>query len=105
MKLWKPVFLILLWSPALAAAAATTATSPLVVPGLMTPTGRKFADKCSDAAFADAADPAARTRRCERLLLQWRLEAARRTDALADKDDSEPGFLSLRGIPRYPPSF
>lgn len=103
MTLSKLTLLIALLSPALAVATDTGATSPLVLPGLMTPAGQKFAGKCSDAAFAEATDPAARTRRCERLLTQWRLEAAMRTHQLADSGTSKPAFLSLRGIPRYPP--
>ena len=102
MNVLKAVALTLLLTPALAAAAQAPAPSSLVVPGIMTPAGQKFADLCSDRAFAGAADPAARGNRCARLLSQWRFEAARRSDTLADSDNSKPGFLSLRALPRYP---
>lgn len=80
----------------------TAIPSPLEVPGIMTPSGQKFVSLCSDAAFAKATDPAARILRCERVLAEWRAEAFRRTDAVADVDNGKPAFLSLRGIPRYP---
>ena len=76
--------------------------SALEVPGIMTPSGQKFVNLCSDAAFAKAADAVARSKRCERVLAEWRAEAFRRTESLADADTGKPAFLSLRGIPRYP---
>lgn len=104
MNLPKLAILALLLSPALAVAEEPAASSPLVVPGIMTPAGEKFANLCSDSAFAEAEDPVARHNRCERLLANWRFEATRRTGTLADADNSKPGFLSLRSISRYHPS-
>ena len=102
MNVLKGAVLTLLLSPAMTMASEAPAPDLIVLPGILTPAGQKFAGKCSDTAFAKATDPAARRNRCERLLAQWRLEAARRTDALADRDNSKPGFLSLRALPRYP---
>ena len=86
------------------ACLATENKQPLDLPRMMTPTGAKFARLCSDAAFVQVSDYAARQRRCERLLLEWQSEVERRQDTQVAADTGKPGFLNLRGIPPYPVS-
>lgn len=68
----------------LAAALATIATSAiaqeaprtLTVPGTMTVSGERFAERCNDRAFSTAADRQSLAVRCERLLQEWKNEVA-----------------------------
>lgn len=73
MKMLKLALLALSLAPALAQSVA--ASEPLVVPGIMTASGQRFASTCTDAAFAQAADAGKLARRCQTLLARWRGEA------------------------------
>lgn len=75
MKMLKLATLALAMLPAMAMAQEKAAPQSLVVPGVMTTSGHRFAEHCTDAAFAQAADDAALAQRCQKLLAHWRGEA------------------------------
>ncbi|NDK39446.1 hypothetical protein DT603_11385 [Pseudoxanthomonas gei] len=75
MKMLKLAMLALSLAPPLALAQSVSASESLRVPGIMTPSGQRFASTCTDAAFAQAADSARLARRCQTLLAHWRGEA------------------------------
>ena len=75
MKMLKLALLALSLAPALALAESVANSEPLVVPGIMTASGQRFASTCTDAAFAQAADTDKLARRCQTLLARWRGEA------------------------------
>jgi hypothetical protein len=74
----KTLAVISLLSPALAMAAEGLPSSMLVVPGIMTAAGERFASQCSDEAFAVAPSSQKLANRCDRLLARWHAEAAQR---------------------------
>lgn len=76
MKAVYPLLFSVLLSP-LPGLAQTPATPTLVVPGVVTTTGEKFAARCDDEAFRQAPDPDKLARKCQRLLAQWHAEATR----------------------------
>ena len=104
--------LLVLLMPALALADDESKEAPpLKMPDVLTPSGAKFVVHCSDKAFDAVAEPATRHLVCEQLLANWRLEVARPTSKqkLMDsdsrnRDNRKPAFLSLRSVPRFPPS-
>lgn len=75
MKMLKLAMLALSLVPALALAQSVPASESLQVPGIMTPSGQRFASNCTDAAFAQASDSDKLARRCQTLLARWRGEA------------------------------
>ena len=75
MKMLKLAALALTLLPTMAMAQETGAAQSLVVPGVMTASGHRFAEHCTDAEFARAADSAALAQRCQKLLARWRGEA------------------------------
>ncbi|SFV32061.1 MULTISPECIES: hypothetical protein [unclassified Pseudoxanthomonas] len=88
---------------ALSAASAHAAgnTAPVLeLPGTLTSSGKTFLAKCDDRAFAEAADPRHRAERCARLLAQWRVEAAGRSQ---QPSAGKVQFGAPRGIAIYPP--
>ena len=58
MKMLKVAGLALMLAPALGMAAADTSPASLVVPGIVTSAGDKFAEQCNDTAFSRSADQA-----------------------------------------------
>lgn len=75
MKMLKLAALALTILPAMTMAQEITAPQSLVVPGVMTPSGHRFAEHCTDAEFTRAADGPALARRCQKLLARWHGEA------------------------------
>lgn len=75
MKMLKLAALALTVLPAMAMAQETRAPQSLVVPGVMTTSGHRFAEHCTDAEFARAADGPALAQRCQKLLARWHGEA------------------------------
>ncbi len=73
----------------------------LELPATLTSSGKAFLARCDDKAFANAADPRQRAERCEKLLAQWRVEAAWRDQR---PREGKVSFGTPRGIPAYPPS-
>lgn len=65
-------------SPALAMASGQPSSDVLLVPGVMTSAGERFASQCSDKAFAGTENKDKRAKRCEKLLARWHAEAAQR---------------------------
>jgi len=73
----------------------------LELPATLTSSGKAFIARCDDKAFANAADPRQRAERCEKLLAQWRVEAAWRDQR---PHEGKVTFGAPRGISPYPPS-
>ena len=73
----------------------------LELPATLTSSGKAFLSRCDDKAFAAASDPRQRAERCEKLLAQWRVEAAWREQR---PHDGKVSFGAPRGIPAYPPA-
>jgi len=70
----KSAILLSLLAPSFAMAGEARSDSP-VMPSVMTAAGYKFADRCSDEAFARASDQDRLARKCVRLLAWWREQA------------------------------
>lgn len=77
------------------------AVPTLELPATLTSSGKAFLSRCDDKAFAAASDPRQRAERCEKLLAQWRIEAAWREQR---PHDGKVSFGAPRGIPAYPPA-
>lgn len=75
MKMLKLAALALSILPAVAMAQENSSPRSLAVPGLMTTSGHRFAEHCTDQAFARADDDVALAQRCQKLLARWRGEA------------------------------
>ena len=85
-----------------APAHADGSTAPVLeLPATLTSSGKAFLARCDDRAFANAADPRQRAEHCEKLLTQWRVEAAWRDQR---PREGKVNFGAPRGIPAYPPS-
>jgi DNA-binding IclR family transcriptional regulator len=83
------------------AQASGNAAPVLELPATLTSSGKAFLARCDDKAFATASDPRQRAERCEKLLAQWRAEAAWREQRTYD---GKVNFGAPRGISPYPPS-
>lgn len=70
----KSAILLSLLVPSLTMAGEAKTDAP-VVPGVMTAAGYKFANQCSDEAFARTDDHDRLARKCVRLLAWWREQA------------------------------
>lgn len=75
MKLMKIATLALLLAPAMAMAADGTRPTALVVPGVMTTAGHKFASQCNDDAFSLSTNEGKLADKCQKLLAHWNAEA------------------------------
>lgn len=75
MKMPKLAVLAVALLPLMAIAQEHPAPQSLVVPGVMTTSGHRFATHCTDAGFARARNDAALARRCLKLLARWQAEA------------------------------
>lgn len=70
----KSAILLSLLVPSFAMAGEARNDAP-AMPGVMTTAGHKFANQCSDQAFARAEDQDRLARKCVRLLAWWREQA------------------------------
>ena len=80
MKMLKVAGLALMLTPAVGMAAEDASPASLVVPGIVTSAGVKFADRCNDAAFSRSADQAKLAEKCQQLLARWHAEANMRRE-------------------------
>jgi hypothetical protein len=109
MKLLACTALAAMLVPVLATATEPSESPTLVVPGVMTTAGEKFASQCSDDSFAKATSPKRLADQCQVLLARWWEESSCQNQTTlppgcVDTDNSKPSFLSLRGVPRHPSS-
>ena len=111
MKLLACTALATMLFPAIAMATESSAppAQALELPDTMTISGQQFAGKCSDASFAKATSRKWLADQCEALLVRWWEESRCQDPANSRQDcvvidNSKPGALALRGIPKYPPS-
>lgn len=109
MKLLACTALATMLLPAIAVAAEPSAPQALALPDTMTISGQQFASRCSDESFAKATSRKWLADQCEALLARWQEESKCQDPANSRQDcvvidNSKPYALSLRGIPKYPPS-
>lgn len=111
MKLLACTALATMLLPAIAMATESSApqAQALALPDTMTISGQQFASRCSDESFAKATSRKWLADQCEALLARWWEESKCQDPANSRQDcvvidNSKPYALSLRGIPRYPPS-
>ncbi|MEO6102506.1 MAG: hypothetical protein ABIP44_02575 [Pseudoxanthomonas sp.] len=112
MSFSKIVVVALLLTPAVAIAAEPSQQASLVVPGVMTTAGGKFAKQCNDEAFSSSTNQRVLGEKCQKLLARWRAEAQLRRErrdnprliAVAKAVDTDANLpfdtvASLRGDP------